>query len=93
MHYYRLPNTELSRRQKEIASLRLDGLTVDQIATRLHISSRTVENHLQNIYQKVGCHNVGGLMKALASQATTSGTEDNRLTVPVEKKALKVFTR
>jgi len=44
----------LSRREREIAQLAATGLASREIAERLFLSVRTVSNHLQNIYTKLG---------------------------------------
>ncbi|WP_181382378.1 helix-turn-helix transcriptional regulator [Streptomyces sp. CG 926] len=44
----------LSAREREIASLATTGITNKQIADELHLSTRTVENHLQRVYTKLG---------------------------------------
>lgn len=44
----------LSSREREICTAVTKGLGNKQIAASLHISSRTVENHLRNIYGKLG---------------------------------------
>jgi DNA-binding CsgD family transcriptional regulator len=48
------PLTELTDREREIATLAAGGLSNRQIATRLTVSVRTVENHLQHSYGKLG---------------------------------------
>jgi len=45
---------ELSRRQREVISLVLQGLTAREIGARLFISERTVETHVSNILAKFG---------------------------------------
>lgn len=45
---------ELTRREREVAELAATGLTNRQIADELVVSVRTVENHLQRAYAKVG---------------------------------------
>lgn len=47
----------LTRREKEVAALAAGGLSSREIADRLVISVRTVDNHLQRAYSKLG---VGG---------------------------------
>jgi DNA-binding NarL/FixJ family response regulator len=44
----------LTRRELEIAGLLTEGLTNRQIATRLVISTRTVEAHVDHILTKLG---------------------------------------
>ncbi len=45
---------ELSEREREIAGLVADGTPNKRIATTLHLSEKTVANHLTNIYAKLG---------------------------------------
>ncbi|MBN1698653.1 MAG: substrate-binding domain-containing protein [Spirochaetales bacterium] len=44
----------LSAREKEIASLLLEGFLNKEIAYRLHVSKRAVEYHITGIFKKVG---------------------------------------
>ena len=46
-------NAELSPREGEIAELLAWGASKKEVADRLFISARTVENTARNIYQKV----------------------------------------
>ncbi len=45
---------DLTRREREIALLAAGGSSSREIAGRLVISVRTVDNHLQNAYRKLG---------------------------------------
>ncbi len=44
----------LSRREREVVRLAIDGQTAPEIARRLYVSDRTVETHLANAYIKLG---------------------------------------
>jgi DNA-binding NarL/FixJ family response regulator len=44
----------LTAREREIAQLAAGGATNREIADSLHVSVRTVENHLAAIYKKLG---------------------------------------
>jgi DNA-binding CsgD family transcriptional regulator len=47
-------DTVLSARELEVAQLVAQGLTSAQIANLLHLSPRTVDNHLARIFNKLG---------------------------------------
>jgi len=53
----------LSKRENEIAALVKQALTTQQIAKRLGISVRTVENHLAHIYVKIDASSRGELLE------------------------------
>ncbi|MFT3851896.1 MAG: LuxR C-terminal-related transcriptional regulator [Ilumatobacteraceae bacterium] len=55
----------LSAREREIALLAADGLSSREIADRLFLSVRTVDNHLQKVYVKLGVNGRGGLAGTL----------------------------
>lgn len=59
----RLPSVELSRREVEIVQLLCEGLSSKEIARRLHLSAKTVENHRYNIYRKCHVDSVATLMR------------------------------
>lgn len=46
--------TPLTRREREIATLAAGGRSSKEIAEQLYLSARTVDNHLQSIYGKLG---------------------------------------
>lgn len=52
---------ELTKRESEIAELFAWGASKKDIANRLFISERTVENHARTIYKKTGCGKVNEL--------------------------------
>jgi ATP/maltotriose-dependent transcriptional regulator MalT len=55
----------LSTREREVASLAGSGLTSQEIADRLFLSIRTVDNHLQKAYAKLGVNKREQLAEAL----------------------------
>ena len=55
-----IPNSShmgLSAREMEIIGLVADGLTNQEIAEKLTISKRTVDNHVSNMFTKTGSKN------------------------------------
>ena len=44
----------LTPRERDIASFAARGLSSKEIAERLYLSVRTVNNHLQSVYSKLG---------------------------------------
>lgn len=55
----------LSRREREVAEMAAAGLSSPDIAERLFLSSRTVENHLARAFTKLGVRNRADLASAL----------------------------
>ena len=56
-----MDSVKLTKRESEIADLFAWGASQKDIANRLYISERTVENHARNIYVKIGCQKVNEL--------------------------------
>jgi DNA-binding NarL/FixJ family response regulator len=54
---------ELTERETEILRLVATGLTYPQIASRLTLSPRTVQNHVQNTLSKLQLHNKAQLVR------------------------------
>jgi len=57
----------LSGREREIVLLAATGMASKDIAERLYLSVRTVNNHLQHAYAKLGVTSRAGLAQALGS--------------------------
>jgi DNA-binding CsgD family transcriptional regulator len=69
--------TPLTAREREVASLAADGLSSDAIATRLFLSVRTVDNHMQHVFQKLGIASRRELPEALGTPGRGGATTRN----------------
>ena len=49
-----MDRTILTKREKEIFTLLVENKTTREIADELHISEKTVRNHISNTMQKLG---------------------------------------
>lgn len=56
------PHETLTVREREVLQLAAEGKTSSEIAARLHISPRTVENHRSNLMRKLGLQNQSELV-------------------------------
>ena len=59
------PLASLSPREREIADLASSGMTSNEIAAALCLSTRTVESHLGRIYRKLSVSNRAGLTRTV----------------------------
>jgi DNA-binding CsgD family transcriptional regulator len=59
----------LTRREKEVLQLLLEGQRVVSIARRLYLSPQTVRNHLKSIFHKLGAHSQAELLDRLRPAA------------------------
>ena len=62
------PGPQLSVRETEIVHLLCDGLSSKQIAQRLQVAPKTVENHRYNIYRKCKVESIAGLIRYAVHQ-------------------------
>lgn len=53
----------ITKREREILKLIVEGFTSAEIAKRLYISSRTVETHRSNLMSKLGLKNTAALVR------------------------------
>lgn len=65
----------LTRREQEIALMAAAGNTSKAISERLTLSVRTVSNHLQRVYLKLGVRNRAELVEALRYHTDQSSTK------------------
>ncbi|MEU1813317.1 LuxR C-terminal-related transcriptional regulator [Micromonospora aurantiaca (nom. illeg.)] len=59
----------LTRREQQVSELAANGMDTAAIARALTVSTRTVENHLQRAYGKLGIHGRAELAAALAEDS------------------------
>lgn len=63
----KLPATQLiqplTRREKEIVALIVEGFTNEEIADRLSLSKATIDTHRKNAMSKLNCKNTAALVK------------------------------
>jgi DNA-binding NarL/FixJ family response regulator len=57
------PHETLTAREREVLQLAAEGATNLEIAARLHISHRTVENHRTSLMKKLGLKNQSELVR------------------------------
>jgi DNA-binding NarL/FixJ family response regulator/CRP-like cAMP-binding protein len=81
----------LSYRAHEVLDLAVSGLTARQIGERLQLSPRTVENHLRDIYTRLGVNNRAQLVRAAVGGnlvTSSSATDAPAERVPDRRSAL-----
>lgn len=61
-HLEIINGVSLTRREVDMIACILSGKSVKKIASFLLISPKTVENHIRNILQKLGCRTQGGII-------------------------------
>ncbi|MEN3262887.1 helix-turn-helix transcriptional regulator [Sodalis endosymbiont of Spalangia cameroni] len=74
-----------THRERMIIFFIYHSLTSKEIGKRLNISHRTVENRIQDIYQKVGVNNVFHLKKYLRDNALDSYIPPELLTLRIQR--------
>ena len=58
----------LTEREKEIAILLAKSFSSKEVAVKLEISAKTVENHRTNLMRKLGVHDVAGVIRFVVRQ-------------------------
>jgi len=56
LNWFRHKKNPLSRRERQVLYLIVEGKTNKEIALNLNIAEQTVKNHIDNLYQKIGVH-------------------------------------
>jgi len=62
----------LTPREREILQLIAEGRSSKEIASRLHVSEKTVHTHRQNIMEKLDLHSIAELTKYAIKEGLTS---------------------
>ena len=65
----------LTEREKEIAVLLAKSYSSKEVAVKLAISAKTVENHRTNLMRKLGVHDVAGVIRFVVRQGLYDPTE------------------
>lgn len=65
----------LSGREREIAVLLAQSHSSKEVANRLNISAKTVENHRTNLMRKLGVHDVAGVIRYVIRQGLYDPSE------------------
>jgi DNA-binding CsgD family transcriptional regulator len=65
--FYAAAHEPLSGREREVAMLAAEGMSSKDIADRLNLSVRTVDNHLQRAYSKLGVASRADLARMLGA--------------------------
>lgn len=66
------PARPLSVREREVLQLIAEGMSTKEIASRLHLSVKTVETHRRQIMDKLGIFNIAGLIKYAVREGLAS---------------------
>lgn len=69
------PHDTLTSRQREVLQLAAEGHSNAEIAARLNISQRTVENHRSMLMQKLGLQNQSDLLRHAMTHGLISSEE------------------
>jgi len=67
-----IATSQLTTREKEILQLLAEGLTTKEIASKINVSTKTVETHRQHIMDKLDIHNIVQLTKYAIREGLTS---------------------
>jgi non-specific serine/threonine protein kinase len=74
--------TLLTRREREVAAHVADGMTNREIARQLMVAERTVETHLEHIFDKLGARTRADVAVWMTRQDLESSTSSSATLVP-----------
>lgn len=63
---------EMTPREREVLQMLAEGLTAKQIASRLHLSVKTVETHRRQVMEKAGANSVAELVRYAIREGITT---------------------
>ncbi|HET9773002.1 MAG TPA: helix-turn-helix transcriptional regulator [Acidimicrobiia bacterium] len=69
----------MTPRERTVVTLAASGLTNREVASRLHVSLRTIENHLYRAFPKLGVSSRRELSELSSGPLMTGAAEDRRL--------------
>ena len=76
---FKKPAVELTAREAEVLQLIAEGFASKQIAAELGLSVKTIEKHRQQLMEKLGIHNIAGLVRHAVAKGII---ETNKSGVP-----------
>ena len=65
-------NVVLTWREREVTQLFAEGCSTQQVATRLHISTKTVATHRAHVFRKLNIRGLAELTRFAVKQGMTS---------------------
>ncbi|RMD63815.1 MAG: DNA-binding response regulator [Planctomycetota bacterium] len=76
------PAAALSRRERQVATLLVEGKTIRAVAETLNLSVKTIEGHRDSIYRKLSVRNRAGLAAAMARAGVVATVTSRRAAAP-----------
>ena len=83
------PENELTSRETEILKMVAKGMSYKQIAERLVLSHRTVQNHVQNTLRKLQMHNRVELTRYAIEQGLDEDDDDGHATTAERARSVR----